>query len=64
MDTTTNKKPEPPKKDPVQALDDRTKDHYTRMIKNGRYGVYRPHIGITNDHWAMVREELTWTRKR
>jgi hypothetical protein len=64
MDTTTTRKPDPTKKDPVQQLDQRTKEHYEKLIKNGRYGMYKAHVGITADHWAKVREELTWTRKR
>lgn len=62
METTTNARPAPKTKDPVEQLDARQKEHYTRMIKNGRYGSYRPQTGITADHWKAVREELTWKR--
>lgn len=62
METATNHRPAPKAKDPVEQLSAAQKEHYTRMIKNGRYGSFRPHIGITDDHWKLVREELTWTR--
>lgn len=63
METTTNARPAPKTKDPVATLNQVQKEHYLRLIKNGRYGSYRPHVGVTDDHWAKVREELTWTRK-
>lgn len=62
METTTNQRPAPKQKDPVDGLTAAQKEHYTRMIKAGRYGSFMPHKGITADHWAKVREELTWTR--
>lgn len=64
METTSNQRPAPKTKDPVATLNQVQKEHYLRLIKNGRYGSYRQHVGVTDDHWAKVREELTWTRKK
>ena len=63
METTTNAKPAPKTKDPVAQLNEQQKEFYTKLIKAGRFGSYRPQVGITADHWGKVREELTWTRK-
>ena len=63
METTTNAKPAPKTKDPVAGLNEQQKEFYTKLIKAGRFGSYRPHVGITPDHWEGVRKELTWTRK-
>ena len=40
------------KNDPVSKLDARQREHYTRMIKAGRYS-----------DWGEVRKELAWERK-
>lgn len=63
METTTNAKPAPKTKDPVAGLNEQQKEFYTKLIKAGRFGSYRPHVGITPEHWEGVRKELTWTRK-
>ena len=62
METATNQRPAPKKKDPVAGLTEPQKEFYTKLIKAGRFGSYRPHVGITDDHWEGVRKELTWTR--
>ena len=62
METATNQRPAPKTKDPVAQLTEPQKDFYTRLIKAGRFGSYRPHVGITPEHWDGVRKELTWTR--
>ncbi len=62
METASTRPATPKTKDPWEALDARSKDHYTRMIKNGRYGSYRPKDGITAEHLKAVREELTYKR--
>ena len=63
METTTNAKPAPKTKDPVAGLNEQQKEFYTKLIKAGRFGSYRSHVGITPEHWEGVRKELTWTRK-
>lgn len=62
METATNQRPAPKTKDPVAQLTEPQKEFYTKLIKAGRFGSYRPHIGITTEHWDGVRKELTWTR--
>lgn len=63
MDTaTTSTKPANKTKDPIQGLTPMQKEHYSKLIKNGRYGSFRAHEGITDEHWDEVRKELTWTR--
>ena len=47
----------------MAQLNEQQKEFYTKLIKAGRFGSYRPQVGITADHWGKVREELTWTRK-
>lgn len=62
METATNQRPAPKTKDPVAQLTEPQKEFYTKLIKAGRFGSYRPHVGITPEHWDGVRKELTWTR--
>lgn len=62
METATNQRPAPKTKDPVAQLTEPQKEFYTKLIKAGRFGSYRPHVGITPEHWEGVRKELTWTR--
>ncbi len=62
METTTNQRPVPKTKDPVANLRQDQKEFYTKLIKAGRFGSYRPQVGITADHWEGVRKELTWER--
>jgi hypothetical protein len=64
MDTTTQRQVKPKTKDPIESLSDQDRDLAIRMIRHGRYGPYSPRVGITPEHWAKVREDLTWTRKR
>lgn len=47
-----NLRKSPPKtKDPVAQMTEQQKEFYTKLIKAGRFGSYRPHIGITTEHW-------------
>lgn len=62
METSSAKPNIPKQKDPWDSLDARTKAHYERMIKNGRYGSFKPSIGITEAHKKAVREELAYER--
>jgi hypothetical protein len=62
METHTNQRPPAKAKDPIATLSPEAKEHYTRMIKAGRYGSYQPRQGVTDGHWEAVRAELTWTR--
>lgn len=51
MDTTTAGSPASTKEDPLKKLTPREHEHYTNMIKKGRY-----------KDWGAVRDELSWER--